>query len=101
MRYEEDRDITVTISDEGPGMDQAFIAKRLFEPMSSTKQSGLGIGAYQALCLVRDIGGTLDVNSELGRGTAMIVRLPLARPLGVPVPVAEPAISLRWRSSGR
>lgn len=75
--------VTVEVVDNGPGMDQAFIDEKLFQPMSTTKSSGLGIGAYQVLCLVREMGGTLDVKSRLGEGTRMNVRLPRAPALAM------------------
>jgi signal transduction histidine kinase len=73
----------VEIADNGPGMDRKFIEENLFQPLDTTKRPGFGIGAYQALYLVRDMGGRLDVQSEIGRGTRMIVRLPIAPPLVV------------------
>jgi putative PEP-CTERM system histidine kinase len=69
----------ITIEDDGCGMDPEFIRTRLFRPFDSTKGSkGMGIGAYQARTFVMDSGGTLDVVSELGRGTCITIRLPLA-----------------------
>jgi len=69
----------ISIRDDGCGMDADFIRTRLFRPFDSTKGSkGMGIGAYQARSLVVDSGGTLDVESEPGRGTCITIRLPLA-----------------------
>jgi putative PEP-CTERM system histidine kinase len=71
----------ITIRDDGCGMDPDFVRTRLFRPFDSTKGSkGMGIGAYQARSLVVDSGGTLDVESEPGRGTCITIRLPLAEP---------------------
>jgi putative PEP-CTERM system histidine kinase len=61
----------VEVEDDGPGMAPAFVRDELFRPMSSTKQSGYGIGAYQARELVRDMGGRLSVASTPGVGTTM------------------------------
>ncbi len=74
--------VVISIRDDGCGMDQEFIRTRLFRPFDSTKGSkGMGIGAYQARSLVVDSGGTLDVESEPGKGTCITIRLPLAEPV--------------------
>jgi putative PEP-CTERM system histidine kinase len=71
----------MTISDNGPGMDPAFVDQKLFQPLTSAKPSGFGIGAFQARSLIREMHGRLDVDTKVGGGTRMIVRLPLARAL--------------------
>lgn len=69
----------VIVQDSGAGMDDAFIRERLFKPFDSTKGTrGMGIGAYQAREYVQAIGGDLQVQSVLGHGTIMTIRLPLA-----------------------
>ena len=70
---------TISIKDNGPGMDAAFIQNELFVPFRSTKGiTGMGIGAYQARDLIRSAGGDLQVTSTIGVGTAFIIRLPMA-----------------------
>lgn len=67
----------VTIADTGPGMDPEFVRERLFRPFDSTKGgTGMGIGAYQAREYVREIGGSVEVQSAPGTGTRFIIRLP-------------------------
>jgi putative PEP-CTERM system histidine kinase len=69
----------ITISDSGCGMSPKFISERLFRPFDSTKGSeNMGIGAYQAREYARMIGGQLEVQSQEGRGTKFILRLPVA-----------------------
>jgi signal transduction histidine kinase len=59
-------------------MDQDFIDKELFAPFASTKGvSGMGIGAYQVREYVRSIGGEMLVSSTPGKGTAVVLKLPL------------------------
>jgi putative PEP-CTERM system histidine kinase len=70
--------LLVDISDNGPGMDEAFIRDELFLPFRSTKSSGYGIGAFQTRELIRMAGGDLEVISEKGFGTTMRMVLPLA-----------------------
>jgi putative PEP-CTERM system histidine kinase len=71
--------IRVAIQDFGPGMSADFIRDRLFKPLSSTKGSGFGIGTYQAREIMRQLGGSIDVESVPGRGTTMTLILPPAQ----------------------
>jgi signal transduction histidine kinase len=66
----------ITVSDTGQGIDPEFLRHRLFRPFQTTKTRGLGIGLYQCRQILQQLGGTLSVESEVGRGTRMIVRLP-------------------------
>src|SRR6185436_10183963 len=61
----------ITISDNGPGMDPAFVDQKLFQPLTSAKPSGFGIGAFQARSLIREMQGRLDVDTQIGKGTRM------------------------------
>jgi signal transduction histidine kinase len=68
----------VRVEDDGAGMSEEFIRKRLFRPFDSTKGSqGMGIGVYQAREYARRIGGDLAVDSVVGSGTRIDFRLPL------------------------
>ncbi len=67
----------VEVSDDGKGMDSAFVRDRLFRPFDTTKGSqGMGIGAYQAREFVRSVGGDIQVHSEPGKGTRFVIELP-------------------------
>lgn len=69
---------TLTVSDDGEGMDADFMRDRLFRPFDSTKGSkGMGIGAYQAREYVHSLGGHVEVQSSPGQGTAFSITLPL------------------------
>jgi len=68
----------VEVSDNGPGMSPEFVREQLFKPFESTKASGMGIGAYESQQYVQGVGGRIDVESEVGRGTT--VRLVLRTP---------------------
>ncbi len=66
----------IVIKDQGIGMDHKTIA-RLYEPFFTTKKRGTGLG----LSIVRQIidlhGGSIDVQSEKGKGTTFTIELPL------------------------
>ncbi len=67
----------IVVGDNGHGMTQEFVRTRLFRPFHTTKPNGMGIGAYESFQYVRELGGSIDVQSEVGRGTVMSICLPL------------------------
>lgn len=70
----------VKIMDNGTGMDQKFIAERLFKPFDTTKgNAGMGIGAYEARDYILKHGGHIRVDSQSGQGTTFTIQLPLAK----------------------
>jgi len=71
--------VSVCIADTGPGMDETFVREELFKPFRTTKAHGYGIGAYESQQLVRGLGGRIEVDSALGRGTSITVWLPRDR----------------------
>ncbi len=74
--FQENGQATLTVTDTGRGMTQEFIQRKLFKPFQSTKPRGLGIGLYQCRHLIQGFGGTLTAESQEGKGTRMVVRLP-------------------------
>ncbi|GAB57510.1 XrtA/PEP-CTERM system histidine kinase PrsK [Rheinheimera nanhaiensis] len=70
--------LCISISDTGCGMSEQFIQQRLFKPFDSTKgNSGMGVGAYDALHFAQQHQGQLLVKSEQGVGTTFSLMLPL------------------------
>ena len=65
----------VTISDSGPGISAAALAK-LFTPFYSTRRGGTGLGLAISYAIVRDHGGSIGVENIEGRGAAFTVVLP-------------------------
>ena len=70
--------VAIAIADKGVGMDGDFIRNRLFQPFASTKPGGFGIGAFEARSLITAMGGRINVDSRLGRGTTFTILLPTA-----------------------
>ena len=69
----------ITVTDTGCGMDEAFVRERLFKPFDSTKGTqGMGIGAYQIRETVQSIGGSVNIDSVVGRGTKIVLTLKTA-----------------------
>jgi len=72
------QDVQVVIEDNGTGMSQSFIEKRLFKPFDTTKgNAGMGIGVYEAKQFIESISGVIKVESEEGVGTKFIVNIPV------------------------
>jgi two-component system NtrC family sensor kinase len=70
--------IWVKVTDNGCGIREADL-KRIFEPFFSTKKTkgGTGLGLSITYGLVRELGGDINVESEVGKGTTFTVTLPL------------------------
>ena len=71
------RDVLVNVIDTGAGMSREFIDTQLFKPFSSTKEHGMGIGAFESREYIREIGGSLAVTSTEGGGSCFSIRLPV------------------------
>jgi PAS domain S-box-containing protein len=71
--------IEIVYRDEGCGMDQET-ASRVFDPFFTTKEvgSGTGLGLAVVKGIVEAMGGSIHIESEIGRGTVVTVRLPEA-----------------------
>lgn len=89
------RALLITITDRGSGMDPEVLA-RIGEPFYTTKAPGrgMGLGMFLARAVVEGVGGALQIESVLGRGTTVSVTLPRS-------PVAAPSFlsSLSGRGS--
>lgn len=75
-----DRSAVVEVEDNGCGMDETFMRERLFRPFETTKgSSGMGIGMFETREYICSLGGSIDVNSQRGRGTTVRLHLPVCK----------------------
>lgn len=86
--------VVIELRDEGEGMPE-HVAARAAEPFFTTKPTGKGTGLGLSMVhgLAVQLGGLLELSSEVGRGTAATLWLPVAtEPVArSPVPAADPA----------
>ncbi len=67
----------ITIADTGHGMSEKFIKTRLFKPFDTTKgNAGMGIGVYESREIISELGGSIRVVSEPGKGTEFTITIP-------------------------
>jgi two-component system NtrC family sensor kinase len=75
----EARHLRIEVADDGPGIPREALA-RIFTPFFTTKEvgKGMGLGLTITRQVIKQHGGTLDVDSTPGEGTTFTIRLPLA-----------------------
>ena len=73
--------VRVEIHDTGPGIPEQ-LRERIFEPFFTTKPTGVGTGLGLSICrrLINEMGGTVGLDSQLGKSTTFWVRLRAAQP---------------------
>lgn len=76
--YRRHDQLRLCISDAGPGMAASTLA-RLGEPFFTTKGNGTGLGVPVVVSVIRAHGGSVQWRSRLGRGTCVLVTLPLLK----------------------
>ncbi len=76
-RTDAEGDAVVEVADTGCGMSKETVT-RIFDPFFTTKPVGIGTGLGLSIChgIVSDLGGRIQVESEVGRGTVFRVLLP-------------------------
>ncbi|CAN5647973.1 hypothetical protein BH23GEM11_BH23GEM11_06400 [soil metagenome] len=88
--------VMLTVEDDGAGMSPET-ARRAFDPFFTTqgRDRGTGLGLAMVYGTVKQSGGSIDLDSELGRGTRFTLRFPLAREpsetqAAPPIPIPRP-----------
>jgi len=73
--------VSITFTDDGCGIPAEDL-DRIFEPFFSTRttKGGTGLGLSITYGLIQEIGGRINVQSELGKGTSFNITLPLKPP---------------------
>ena len=95
--------LRLVVADTGVGIADAFLP-RLFEPFSQAdgsltrRHGGTGLGMAMARRIVRQLGGDITVQSEVGRGTRVEIVLGIAAPTGAAanaatIPPQKPAVA--------
>lgn len=81
---------TLSIEDNGTGIPPEQMGS-LFEPYRTTKQTGTGLGLLIVRRVVREHGGEIEIQSEPGAGTRILIHLPRGPK---PVRLLEPPVSI-------
>ncbi len=77
--YEKDGMAVIEVEDNGPGIEES-VRMRVFDPFYTTKMPGEGTGlglSVSYFIVSRNHGGTIHVESDPGKGSRFIIRLPL------------------------
>lgn len=74
--YVSNGNVILSVADQGCGMTQEFINTDLFKPFRSSKSNGFGIGLFQCKKIIDAHAGSMEVNSEAGKGSEFRVILP-------------------------
>ncbi|MGA9523998.1 MAG: protoglobin domain-containing protein [Myxococcaceae bacterium] len=75
--FEHAGQLRISVEDTGPGVDPSIRA-RLFEPLVTTKDKGIGLGLALVKRIVERHGGSITYAQSVGGGASFIVHLPLA-----------------------
>jgi signal transduction histidine kinase len=71
--------VRISFADDGPGISKENL-NRIFNPFFTTKDVGKGTGLGLSIChgIVTEHGGSIYVESELGKGATFVVELPVS-----------------------
>ncbi len=77
--HDDPNTVTLVVSDTGSGMPQEVV-ERAFDPFYTTKPAGkgTGLGLSQVYGIANQCGGDVSIESEVGKGTTVTLRLPRA-----------------------
>ena len=87
----DEQTIRIGVTDDGPGMTPE-VRRRCFEPFFTTKTRAISTGLGLALVhgIVQKAGGSIEIESELDKGTTFVLTLPVARPTAVDSHAMQP-----------
>lgn len=70
------RNIIVSFADTGPGIPESA-RERIFDPFYTTKEHGTGLGLSISYGIIEQHGGTIGVESVVGKGSTFTIQLPI------------------------
>jgi signal transduction histidine kinase len=85
-RLAPDDQVGIWFSDTGVGIPQAH-QEEVFDLFFTTREESLGFGLWWVKTFLLQQGGSIELKSEVGRGTTFTIRLPVHR---IPEPTASP-----------
>jgi signal transduction histidine kinase len=74
--YSEGENVVIEFIDTGHGIAPQHLDK-IFDPFFTTKQDGTGLGLFVSYGIIQSHNGSITVESEAGKGTRFIIRLPV------------------------
>ena len=74
--------LSILISDTGVGIPKDELSK-VFDPFFTTKKNGLGLGLAMTKRVVEEHGGKVDLHSAVGKGSEVIITLPIQQTSGI------------------
>ena len=74
--------IELRFTDTGPGISERELS-HIFDPFYTTKEPGKGTGLGLSVCyrIIEGLGGAIRAESSLGKGTTIIIDIPLYHPI--------------------
>ncbi len=84
----------IEVQDTGSGIS-AENKEQIFDPFFTTKDTGVGLGLFITHQIIREHGGSITVESEVGKGTRFVIHLPIASLFAQDpaIPEGEPLIA--------
>ena len=79
LMINDDKEIAIVVQDEGVGIDEKY-QQSVFDPFFTTKQDreGTGLGLSISYQIIKNHGGSIELESQLNNGTTVTVYLPVA-----------------------
>ncbi len=68
-------EVYITVADSGKGIPEEY-REKIFSPFFTTKKGGTGLGLPIVMRYTHLLGGTLDISSEVGKGTTITITIP-------------------------
>jgi two-component system NtrC family sensor kinase len=69
--------VEITFRDTGPGIPPEHLS-RILDPFFTTKEKGTGLGLSVVYGIIERHNGKLDIRSQVGHGTTVVIQLPVS-----------------------